>query len=1006
MKISRQKKHVTPYILVAFVLLLVIFLCMEVHNRINDDSMNEKEKQAASYSIDTYVSLAKTAGERVFLNKGEPEPTAGDERTKFKILEIIPHDVCSVFPYMVDWKTEEEYDKNVPIGYEGLLAASIYAGSGVQMFSDEEATSKDSKPYTIKKQAVKSLQLSDYMIEIGPSSNPKGKWYRETKNGAEGLLKEDGYFEYVGEGKGLYYLAAYYVANKSQPRGIQWEIQAIERKGVENPKGELYVKDPAYYWSIDHISSAKPQYRGDAVISQTGYDYNLSFSADTKGKYTADLSKIKTSTDMDFEYLLCIDDAKINDWVNGFSFQKKGNYIIDSAEISEKGNYIRISDSIHDDKFLSDTLQIDKGFFRLYEEATDGIVTKRYNIKLKEDDAGFYVANPPLTWNSSEKGYYFKYVGIKKGIYHVPFLYTEAGKDVQKYKAYVEKVTVNQGEYSLTSTTISEEKTPVYTDEAGANLPKDYAKVITQIDFTDAVAEKGVDDIYNSGIGVALGGTGENEKGGWIFVPVTDSSEMEVSFLSKVQKNSYNQNSNTDTFFKKGTRVYVKNQERRYRYYCRDGFYNNEWFKLLCYSNNPQDAEKPYTEMINGTGYDFDKTAAENLANENTKLLLKGFDQEFRIVIEQKTPEEVTPEDIENADLIYISNQEGVNGLAGNWDNISDARVSMKQDGLTPLIEKGNIQPFTDEQDLSPEVLMTIYDECIYERNRALIVVQSVIDGDDVISRNMTKLYYMMNFYDEAEIWAYFLPGLYPDVAVDAYSKINNDATVNICKDNKYQRYNHEFIDTEDGGNAEYSIENWNMDYFKIWEDNYGDHSIYHFNYDIGALKNTVLEGDTKLALAYYLAGIFMDPLTKDNIWKILNNRQLDTSKIIVEIINGTVTSETVTKRVIYADEFDPASFNIRYKIFLLGSSKKPVILQNITLSFEDGTLAGNAAGKEFDTEYVNNVRAGYTLDRSENGTLNPAVTMRKVTITANATNDKVGSADVYVILREAFNLN
>ena len=90
----------------------------------------------------------------------------------------------------------------------------------------------------------------------------------------------------------------------------------------------------------------------------------------------------------------------------------------------------------------------------------------------------------------------------------------------------------------------------------------------------------------------------------------------------------------------------------------------------------------------------------------------------------------------------------------------------------------------------------------------------------------------------------------------------------------------------------------------------------------------------------------------------------------------------------------------------LLGTGKNPSVLQDITLTFEDGSLAGKGADLEYNVENVNNVQHGFTLDGSSAGELNPSVTMRKVTITATDNNGKQGSTEVYVIVRESFMLN
>ena len=260
------------------------------------------------------------------------------------------------------------------------------------------------------------------------------------------------------------------------------------------------------------------------------------------------------------------------------------------------------------------------------------------------------------------------------------------------------------------------------------------------------------------------------------------------------------------------------------------------------------------------------------------------------------------------------------------------------------------------------------------------------------------------------------MPDMYPEVANENFSRIRTPgdygtATVDVYKGGDYNTFNSVFVEEEETEEKEYpkyNLEQWNNEYFQVWTTHPYSSVVEGFDFqnDIGYWANVVQEGETKLTVKYYLDPLFMDATTKANIWKILKNRKLDNSMLVVEVTNGEITGETVPRRVIYSDEFDPQSFDIKYKVLLLGSSRYPSALTDITLTFEDGSVAGKGSILQYGEENTNNVRHGFTIDGSSGGDLNPSKTVRKVTITATDSNGKTASAEVYVIVREAFMLN
>ena len=1051
---GRNKKNIGIWISVISLILVAAGTAgISAALRLEEKTQTEAADTVENVTSETNAVVTEKKGAlRSFVNQTKTEAEPGDNRDVFRIIEVIPHEACSVFPYMIDWKTEKGYDQNTPLGYDGILLTAQFTGgsygSGLNMFSYPNVKTRDSRPFTYVEEKYQKEyldSLEDYQKEFATQYDTSrgSKWFRKTKNESALVSELYGYFEYVGEGKGLYYLNTSQLAEQKNPGttvyGIHYEIQAVPRKGTENAKGYMYACDPAYYWSKESTNSSKPDYKGNKVVGLTDYNYSLKFQKTDDGEYTADKIAYNPAGGEGYDYDLIIVPDKINSWQGGFYYKKAGNYEVGTYQEAGGGSYVRYNDVKKTDGLEKADAALGAGYFLLDKDNTYSEV-KRYEVTFKQADhgKGCYNAATPDSWTAADTNYYFAYAGAGKGEYKVTFLYAPSAK--VKYSAELQEVTTNQGEYALaTTSTDGNGKAKYGKDKGAAGVSYDYAEVIINFDAfaeneTKQYPVKDAPETWNGRSGVTSGRYGyADEVGGWVFVPIEKAGDMKQTFLKNVLTDTQGTNSNKDIYFKPGDRIYVTNQQRTYRYYCQDGLQNNEWFKLLCYSSNPLDQDQPYTTMIDGVGIDFDKTMNENLSNEVTKQLLNAFDGQFRIEIIQMTPEKLTPDDVRSADLIYISNQEGINMMSSNWNTIS--RLLPDED--LPECNWNTYCPWSEGQDLSSDTLMTLYDECIYERNRALIVCHSVINGDAGINRNLTKLYYMMNFFDEAMSWAYFMPEQYPDVASENYSRIRisdnySTATVDVYKGGEWNTFNKVFLEesvytneeqeneTEPEGLSEeeiaeqaaeypqYNLESWKPEYFQVWS-TYSHSSVipgFEYQDDIGHWANIVQDGETKLTVAYYIDPMFMNATTKDNIWKILRNRRIDNAQIVVEVTNGEMTSETIPRRVIYADEFDPESFDIDYKVMLLGTGKNPSVLQDITLTFEDGSLAGKGADLEYNVENVNNVRHGFTLDGSSAGELNPSVTMRKVTITATDNNGKQGSTEVYVIVRESFMLN
>ena len=126
------------------------------------------------------------------------------------------------------------------------------------------------------KSSIKEYTLRDYNVEFQSAYNKEGaKWWRETDTSK--ILESNGYFEYVGEGKGLYNINLDDLVDESKAgsddHGIRYKIQAMERKGTEEPKGEWQVNEPAYFWAKSTSGSGYPTIHR-LLLYQT--DYNRS----------------------------------------------------------------------------------------------------------------------------------------------------------------------------------------------------------------------------------------------------------------------------------------------------------------------------------------------------------------------------------------------------------------------------------------------------------------------------------------------------------------------------------------------------------------------------------------------------------------------------------------------------------------------------------------------------------------------------------------------------------
>lgn len=931
---------------------------------------------------------ASAQGEyREFLNdRNKPEADySGDDREVFRIIEVIPHDACSIFPYLIDWKTEEEYNRNVPIGYEGLVYGASNTGS-VMMF--ETDTSDRKYAYTVVAGGLKRDCLNNYDVPLATiNEKNSGNWWREEQ--IKEIKQESGYFEYVGEGKGLYYINTEAVkGEKGKENGINYEVQALPRKGTDEKKGEYEVKNPGYYWAEDY--NGQTAYPTEEVLSCTGFNYDLAFYADSKTEnqeyrvYNVKEKREGADEKESYDYFIKILNGKEEDYE--FVRHKGGNYIQKNGRYQHagagKGEYVVKNNG-------------------LCEEAV---------------------------WRT-RNDILFEYAGEGQGLYDVSFIYAGDGtKGIVLYGASLKQVSNGKGRYGLTSAS-------ALTLPDGTNVPEyikkdkgDYDKVITSIDHAGIDYEDTRNGYYTTeppyGPGVRIGRWAydyNTERGGWVFHAMDELSEENYTRLMDVADKKT---------FQQGERIYVSAQSRIYRYYCKNSFRNNEWFKLLCYLDNPGNPSVAYSDNSNGMGYDSTLSSGMNLVK--AKEILNSFNNTFRIEVLQRTPEELTKEEVESAGLIYISDAAGIESLVENWNGISEHLKNNGQQGLKPLPSGvNNSKDFRFEGDLKNDVLLAIYDRCIYKNEGALMAAVGLRENYMVgnlyaeSEKNLGKLTLFMDLMEDARDFAYFIEG-YEETS-DTFNLIHE---ANGGEALEIEVWPRQLALDKDGHEKEmYNVSregesSWqscfHIDYFEAPEKDGIEVSFKGQEYT-GTYKTSVgkvLEGETKYYSEWYGVASFK-PEDMHKIWQILHNRK-DRGKILVQITNAHLTYGENKKRVIYGDEFDPESFTVKYKILLRGAMAEfSPPLSDTRIFFDDnqngiwdeGEIGFTNTGQQYQTEdaaHERNVREGFEDTSSEMvpKLLNPEMTMRKLVVQASNTEGKTGASDVWIIVREGFDLN
>ena len=986
---------------------------------------------------------------------------ADDGRKPIRIVEVIPHPICSVFPYLVEWETVEGYDENTFLGYEAMRRFVIKA-------TQSGATNQ----YAIVKEGTVTPTLENYstatMISKGNWQYQDG-WWRETKID-ENIMQVNGYFEYVGDKKGLYHINTDKLLQEGEEGlGIRYDIMAMKRKGSEDKQGEWEVDGAQYYWAKDYADATYPDGPDGAIEQKTGYNYDLQFTVGDLGGQSAsyhvqnvsvNVSDMLTVTE-GYEYAAVLKAGA--DWDGGYVYSKAGNYEVESftevfvdADTDLAGKYIRINnDEKADDSGLED------GYFRLCTSA-DNLITGDvvYTVTFAEAAAGkmgSYILMPSAVQSAIKQDastaltdILFEYVGETKGNYDVAFMYGPGTGAGALYSAELLEVSNGNGRYALTSTVAEEELLYTSVGEGGG----DYSKVITAIDCAGIdytlYAESEQYKVETIGYyatntklpGLCAGATDNgdwaSENGDWVFYEV-DSDE--VNGFTRIEE------------FENGKvpkRIYVYGQNRKNRYYVRTGFENSEWFKLLMYLST-DDGSEPLAYQDYAAGALTPIQIKEKYASD-----IEAFNRTYRIEIIQKTPGQLTVDDVEKADMLFFATEVGLPQMTHEtWNSIIREYNLGSSKGLTEC-SSNNIL-YSD--DLSTDALMAIYDNCLYERTTAL-----VFSGEDIgwyagdsglVSTNLGKMAVMANLFDDPSAFAYFLDG-------DKY-EYNEDYTAIDPKTGQVKTYiqSLEYIgnlynlgrtylenqsdtilmgapivpnkaDPKQEASESNSIDPnaWHLFYFWVVEveldanNNYQlksgyseGNGMYGWNWGAHSWWNfrglDVTEEDRVWYIPSGTADTFSGYSFTRNVWKILHNKKSkETSEPVVIVTNADGDNISELENVTpvyyyYVDAFALGSGNEEFDIeFMINwrpeEVDEPNALTNVTVSRSGGGMVYSLDSPSYKTKYVCNVAGDFIKD----GTFDYTINSRDYEITATDSAGKTDTVIVRFIVRETFMLN
>lgn len=1045
-KEQEHKNRILKYVVLTCVLLVAgisVFAGRYLRLSEKNEDKQSEENRNVQEDVLTKEAVGVKSEEKMF---GQSFSDVSDGKKVIRIVEVIPHEICSVFPYLVDWKDVKSYNENTALGYDGLR---YFAMKSNMEFSK-------SHPFSLTKDGITRDYLDDYnvtFIQEDDWDKKVGIWRQTKMDSEDDILGANGYFEYVGNNKGLYNINLDELVKESDNTklGIRYDIMAMKRKGTQSKKGEWEVKDPQYYWAKDYAQTTT--YPTAEVKTHTGFNYDLEFETDASGEYriqtiSVNLSNTVSSTVGNYEYAAEL--ASGTDWTGGYIYSEQGNYkvsstttcIVNDLTVLE-GKYIRIDNTDKDDGS-----GLPSGYFRRYT-SEDNVVNGDtvYDVvfsSVSAGEKGNYILNPAavqseinLNKTDALTKILFKYVGENKGNYDLSFIYSTESTGGALYSCDLLEVSNGEGRYALTSKEDNEDN--MYEQVGFSN--GDYSKVVTSIDCAGidytryavneyfSVEVEGYYRIEDNKMlpGLTMGWNGygssndRNEHGDWVFHSIDSDQENGITKIEEL-KNGVPSNK----------RIYVYGQNRKNRFYAQNGFQNNEWFKLLLYLST-EDGSLPlaYQDYADGV-----LTPTEIKAKY--KKDIEAFDRAYRVEIIQKTPGELTKDDVEKADLVYFGNTVGLPGLNESmWNTlVNDYHMDL------PYCSNGVLGTYTS--DLSTEALMALYDNCLYEKTTALIFSAECIDdytGEGRgVTTNLGKLGILANLFNDPTKFAYFIEG-YPEKNED-YSTIHTSNAYittyeqNISGIGILYNLGTKVIDgdgnttqTGDEISPNYSNE-WNKDYFRVVEITPAENGDFTLNseYENGSGKygyiwsshswwnftgKDVTEADRTWYIPELTANIFDGFLNTKNVWKILHNKKSkETSEPVIVVTNadGSNISELQSVTPIYyyyVDAYALGGSNVDFDIDFRVNWRPeeiddPTDLRSITITKENGSIAFSQENPIYKTDYTCNVATDFIKD----GAFDPSITSKEYTITATDAANKSDTVIVRFIVRDSFMLN
>ncbi|MDR0220432.1 MAG: hypothetical protein LBI54_03380 [Lachnospiraceae bacterium] len=403
-RFNQKRKYILIGGMSALLLLLIAlspFLVRQIQSAINGaDATVFDEVETEEVLLDTDVGAWYAGGSGTSFLKvpysnepRNPDLSLQNEnfyggREVIRIIEVIPHPACSMFPYYVEWGNDFAYNENVPIGAPGLLALSG-SDSGDVAYSNyffNETTGQ----YTRALQnygVIGNPENGDYNVPMGTAAaagqtqvelDRGGAYYRTSE--AAATTGMNGYFQFVGYtdrqilnanqsnnhsagAAGLYYINMTHVKDimaKGNPpasgqeagsAGINWDRRAATWAKGDSPSygnGDYYVKGQRYFLYNPSQTERLTSWYGMGASSYTTLDYNLSFEKATGdnsggGVYQYDINDAGKSnykpaggaagSGYDYE----LDEATAQKIADGTA---NGSFVYDSAGGKGSGYYV------------------------------------------------------------------------------------------------------------------------------------------------------------------------------------------------------------------------------------------------------------------------------------------------------------------------------------------------------------------------------------------------------------------------------------------------------------------------------------------------------------------------------------------------------------------------------------------------------------------------------------------------------------------------------------------